>query len=150
MSLGIKSKVRGVADDLRDVGGAVAWVDAEIAAACLPEETRNRIGVCLEEALVNLITHGRAAENQKDIELALTADSDGATILISDRCIPFDVTREAPPTAPTKEDMHEGGMGIRLLRAFATEIAYASSGGRNTLAMIIRPKGPDIRASASR
>ena len=142
--------MRGVSNDLRDVSGAVAWVDAEVAGAGLPEEARNRIGVCLEEALVNLITHGQAAEDQKDIELTVTADSHGATILISDCCVPFDVTREAPPAAPTKEDMHEGGMGIRLLRAFATEIAYASSGGRNTLAMIIRPNGQDIKASASR
>ena len=143
-------RVRGVANELRDVGGAVAWVDAEVAGAGLPEEARNRIGVCLEEALVNLITHGKAVGNQKDIELVLTADSDGATILISDRCAPFDVTREVPPAAPTKDDMREGGMGLRLLRAFATEMTYASSEGRNTLAIIIRPKDPDIKASASR
>ena len=47
--------MRGVSNDLRDVSGAVAWVDAEVAGAGLPEEARNRIGVCLEEALVNTI-----------------------------------------------------------------------------------------------
>lgn len=133
-------KRRAVRDDLSEVSPAVAWVEAEAAAAGLSADVRNALQVCVEEALVNLILHGRA-QGEKDIAVGVMAGAAGATVAISDRCAPFDVSREAAPAGPTAADMREGGMGLRLIRSFASELSYASAGGRNTLTMSVRPAG---------
>ncbi len=124
-----------VVGDLAAVGPAVAWADELAAQGGLSEVGRNGLQVCVEEALVNLILHGRPSDGGKDIVLSLTVEAAGATVEIADSCVPFDVTAETPPAAPTRDDLREGGMGLRLIRAFAGHIAYASEGGRNRLTM---------------
>jgi anti-sigma regulatory factor (Ser/Thr protein kinase) len=126
---------RAVADDLADVGRAIRWVGDRLSDASFNGDLRYGIEVCLEEALVNLILHGRGDDAGKDIALAVRADEGAATIVISDRCVPFDVAHEASPQPSKAGKLREGGQGLRLLRAFATELAYASENGRNVLTL---------------
>jgi serine/threonine-protein kinase RsbW len=126
---------RPVADDLGDVRGATAWVGQQVAGAEIAEEIRFNIEVCVEEALANLIEHGRPAQDAKDIAIAVAADPEGATILVTDRCVPFDTAEAPSPEPPTLADMHPGGQGLRLIRAFASELTYRTAEGRNELTM---------------
>jgi serine/threonine-protein kinase RsbW len=133
---------RAVENDLSDVGYAVEWAGWLASNAGLPEDVRFNIEVCLEEALANLILHGQADDDGKEIAVAFSADATGASILITDRCAPFDVEHEAPPPRGGLEDPQEGGRGLRLLRAFASELAYASKDGENALTLMFRAPPP--------
>jgi anti-sigma regulatory factor (Ser/Thr protein kinase) len=126
---------RAVRDDLADVGPAIEW--AGRLAAALDPDVRFAVEVCLEEGLANLILHGRAPKGEKDIVLAFTGDALGARIEISDRCAPFDVA-QAAPVADADDPLREGGRGLMLLRAFASELSYETQGGRNRLTLTFR------------
>jgi anti-sigma regulatory factor (Ser/Thr protein kinase) len=125
---------RSVRDHLTDVGAAIAWADAIAERACLTERLRHDLQVCLEEALANLIMHG-VCDGEKDITLDIAINEGAAELRVSDRCTPFDVT-EAPLGALDID--RPGGAGLRLLRAFASELRYESRDGRNVLTIILR------------
>ncbi len=131
---------RPVADDLSDVRGATAWVSREVAQAGLAEDVLFNIEVCVEEALANLIEHGRTIHGDKDIAICFDSDPQGATILVTDRCIPFDAAEAPSPRPPSAQDMHAGGQGLRLMRAFASELTYRTTEGRNELTMRFRSR----------
>jgi anti-sigma regulatory factor (Ser/Thr protein kinase) len=125
-----------VRDDLGDVGPAIEWAGQWI--SVVPEDLRFGIEVCLEEALANLILHGQPTDGDKDIAVEVAADSMGATVAVTDRCAPYDVVHAASPPREKADAMIEGGRGLRLMHAFATELAYATHDGRNHLTMIFR------------
>lgn len=129
---------RPVADDLSDVRDATAWVGQLAAEAQIAEDVRFNIEVCVEEALANLIEHGRLVEGAKDIAIAIDANRDGAIIRVTDRCVPFDAAAAPSPERPLPGDMRAGGQGLRLMRAFASEITYRTTAGRNELSMRFR------------
>jgi anti-sigma regulatory factor (Ser/Thr protein kinase) len=129
---------RPVADDLGDVPSATAWVGQQVAEAEIAEDVRFNIEVCVEEALANLIEHGRPARDAKDIAIAVATDAQGATILVTDRCVPFDAAEAPSPERPRPDDMRAGGQGLRLMRAFASELTYRATGGHNELTMRFR------------
>ena len=130
---------RPVAEALADIGPAVEWADGWAAAAGLDETVRFAIQICLEEALANLILHARPVGDSKEIEVGFAADAAGATVIVSDRCQPFDMTVTAIPDLPSPADMQEGGQGLRLVHHFSTELSYRSLDGRNELRMGFRP-----------
>lgn len=124
---------RAVEDDLRDVGAAIAWTGEWTAA--LAEDDRFALEVCVEEALANLITHGRAAGGEKAIALTVVADDARAVIEITDGCAPFDLTAAVPPPREGADALLEGGRGLKLIRSFAGDLAYESEPGGNRLTM---------------
>ena len=123
---------RPVKDDLGDVGPAIEWAGEFVDQAGLSPKVRFAVDLSLEEALANLIMHGKSGEGDKAIVVSVVADDAGATVTISDRCAPFDVT-EHQAAAPDPMDI--GGRGLKLLRSFAGELSYATRGDRNTLTM---------------
>lgn len=133
---------RAVNDDLGDVTRAVRWVDSLASEAALSDDVRYGLALCAEEALVNLILHGRPVDGGKDIAVAFHAAGRSARLVISDRCAPFDVTGAVVPPRPTRETGQAGGQGIRLLRAFSASVAYESAGGRNALTLEFKPGEP--------
>jgi anti-sigma regulatory factor (Ser/Thr protein kinase) len=124
---------RAVRDDLADVGPAIEWAGAFVDRAGLSPEVRFAIDLSLEEALGNLIMHGQRQGPEKDIVVSVVADTEGATITITDRCAPFDVTQRRPVGDETR--LSVGGRGLRLLQAFAGELSYAAGADRNILTM---------------
>jgi anti-sigma regulatory factor (Ser/Thr protein kinase) len=127
---------RPVRDELGDVGPAIAWAGEQIPTS--PARTRYAVEVCLEEALANLILHGATAAGAKEITLALGEDEFGVTIEITDRCAPFDVAHAAVPAGG---GLHEGGQGLGLMHAFASELAYESGEAGNRLTLRFRQPG---------
>jgi anti-sigma regulatory factor (Ser/Thr protein kinase) len=125
--------IRAVRDDLKDIGPAIAWAGAFIDQAGLSPKVRFAVDLSLEEALVNLIMHGRAGDGEKEIVVNVAADSAGATIIIQDRCEPFDLTLADAGANP--DVLSVGGQGIRLLRAFTADMSYATAGRRNALTL---------------
>ena len=130
---------RAVADDLADLRGAIAWAEDLAVGAGISEDIRYNMQICLEEALANLVLHGRKTADAKDIVLELTFAPPRATVTISDRCEAYDILKAATPPPPSLDDMHEGGQGLRLIRAFTVLLAYDSDDSHNTLTMGFGP-----------
>ena len=124
---------RAVRDDLADVGPAIEWAGAFVDQAGLSPDVRFAVDLSLEEALANLIMHGQCPGPEKDIVLTIATDTHGATITVTDRCAPFDVTQQRP--VEDESGLSVGGRGLRLLRAFTGELDYAAGGDRNVLTM---------------
>ena len=129
---------RRVGEDLADVDPVVAWADALAESGGLDDQVRYAIQVCLEEALANLIVHGVCAPGAKAISVTFEAAAPTATVTISDACAPFDVTTQSGPESDMA-DMPLGGLGLRLLRSFATTMTYAALGERNVLTLTFAP-----------
>jgi anti-sigma regulatory factor (Ser/Thr protein kinase) len=124
---------RVVRDDLGDIGPAIAWAGEFADRAGLSADVRFAIDLSLEEALANLILHGRARGADKGIEVSVAGDANGITIIIADRCAPFDVTTHQ--IVENEDAFSAGGRGLRLLRSFAPNLEYAAGGDRNLLTM---------------
>lgn len=129
---------REVEENLAAVDPVVGWADALAEAEGLDDQVRYAIQACLEEALANLIVHGKATPGAKAIAVTFDAASPSATVTISDACAPFDVTKAAEPDADMA-DMPLGGLGLRLLRSFAATMAYGQEDGRNVLTLTFVP-----------
>jgi anti-sigma regulatory factor (Ser/Thr protein kinase) len=124
---------RAVRNDLADVGPAIEWVGTFVDQAGLSADVRFAIELSLEEALANLIIHGKCADSDKAIVVSVVADDEGATIAIADRCAPFDATTHRALEDET--GLKPGGRGLHLLQSFAGDLRYAASSAGNILTM---------------
>ncbi len=134
---------RAVRDDLGDIAAATLWADALLEGHGVEAARRNAAGVCIEEVLTNLVRHARAEQGDKAIDIAV--DFNGATVdvVISDACIPYDLTTVALPDRIGEKHIRDGGFGLRLIHGLATTLSYVRSGGRNALTLTFAP--PDDR-----
>lgn len=131
-------KRRSVEETLSDVDPAVAWVDELAGLAGLDDGVRFAMQVCIEEALSNLVTHGRPLAGAKHIDIGFEAVGAEGRVVVTDACVPYDVTH-AEEAEQDMTDMPLGGLGLRLLRSFAQDLSYDHSDGRNVLSMVFRP-----------
>src|SRR6478672_2340904 len=101
---------QAVEDDLRAVKAASEWVEGRLVSAGAGEDLRHDVQVCLEEALANLILHAQSRDGDKHIRVGLTASSDGATLIVSDHCVPYDMTDDIlRPAPPAPGEIRVGG-----------------------------------------
>ena len=117
------------------------WLDEQERALSMPSRVAHAVRMCLEEAVVNLIAHTPAPGEGPDIAVDLDWRDNVMVAVIEDRGPPFD-PREAPlPAKPkTLDEAIPGGLGILLIRSFASEIDYESAAGRNRLTLrFLRP-----------
>ena len=93
-----------------------------------------KVNLILEEAVTNIIQHGCADEDAHEIVVKLTHNGPSITVRVEDDGIPFDPTgHPTPEMADSLGEATEGGMGIHLMRTYATDLSYQHSGGRNIL-----------------
>lgn len=79
----------------------------------------------MEEALVNVITHGRPDEG---IEIVATPLPHGVEYLIHERGIPFDTEALEHMLAQRSEEVPEQGLGLLLMKSFMDEVSFQSLG----------------------
>jgi anti-sigma regulatory factor (Ser/Thr protein kinase) len=127
---------RAVAEDLSDVGVAIAWADGLAAEHGMSDDVRYAIQLCLEEALSNLILHAKTSGGPKDIEIAFAPDAPYATVTVTDACMAFDPTGPLPKGDPAAI----GGQGLRLMQTFAATLSYRRVDARNELVLRLGPQ----------
>jgi phosphoserine phosphatase RsbU/P len=139
---------RPIEDDLKAVRPAAEWAEALLVAAGADDALRNDVQVCLEEVLANLILHARPRGASKDIAISLSAAPGSATLIVTDRCAPFDITDDALNAAPTAVgEIRIGGNGVKLIRALAGRVQYTAQGEQNELRLEF---GADAKRSVLR
>lgn len=106
----------------------------------MPHRVAHAVRMCLEEAVVNIIDHTPATTDGPDISVELSWQGDRMVAVIEDSGPPFDLRQAKLPERPkTLEDAIPGGLGILLIRSFASEIDYTSRPGRNQLTLRFIP-----------
>lgn len=131
--------------------------DAAVEVGLCDRPTARRVGVAVEEALLNAIVHGnlevssdlrqaderaydrRIAERQgqapfaeRRVTLTARLSRDEAAFEVQDQGPGFDVTQVPDPTDPANL-CRSGGRGILLMRSFMTAVQFAAGGTRVTL-----------------
>lgn len=137
---------REFAGAIREVGRALAWVESVTALLGLPEQQTYAILLCVEELATNIVRHGDKASRRDDAPLkfvvSLRAADDRVILTLEDNGDRFDIMK-----APTKEMNQQpiecvepGGLGVLLVRRFASRLAYQETeNGNKTIAEFANP-----------
>jgi anti-sigma regulatory factor (Ser/Thr protein kinase) len=127
----------------RDVSGLARlgdWVDKVVAALALDTKAEYALRLCVEEAVANVVMHGVPASGTDagTVTLRLHAHAEALRIAIEDHCAAFDPLQVTPPEKPSNlVEAREGGLGIHLMRQFASSIDYARLQSTNRLTVTI-------------
>lgn len=108
----------------------------------LGTDQRFALELCLEEAVVNIITHGGLTDRQEPhICVTLLSGAPDLTISLEDDGHAFDPTQAPEPRKATSlEDVQIGGAGIPLMRKLSTSMRYERRHGRNRLILGFGPR----------
>lgn len=116
----------------------MTWIDDIVAALELSANTTYALQLCLEEAVVNVISYGFKPDSEHDVRIAVWRDGELVRAEITDDGMPFDPLAQTLPETPSDlQSAQIGGLGIKLMRSFASNIAYQRVGSSNRLTLTI-------------
>ncbi len=138
--LGSHLSIRASAAEVRQ---ASAWMHQWCEEAGLPVAAVERLDVCLNEALANVIAHGGSGAAEAPIRLTLethrgTAQSE-VNLIVEDAGIAFDPRKAATlPRPPSLQFAEPGGLGIAMMTKAASRLDYRRDDGRNALTITVQ------------
>lgn len=127
---------------IRPEGGELRRASDWLHAACrrhqVPDEHADRLELCLNEVLANVIVHGGAAALSEPVRLRLEIDVDDgrgqAGVTVSDAGAAFDPLSSPAGILPkTLEEASLGGLGLVMIRRCSDWLDYRNEEGRNHL-----------------
>ena len=135
-----------------EVRRASEWIASALRGHGVPEEVSDKLVLCLNEVLANVINHGGpsalAAPIQLTVEAGAGEEGPRAIVTVADAGRPFDPTTVADKPAPRSlDDAVAGGRGLRIIRRCSDWIGYRYGEGQNHLTFGARWSGPP-RAAA--
>jgi serine/threonine-protein kinase RsbW len=117
--------------ELAELDRLTSWIE-RWAEQSVPPDTMFALQLCLEEAVANIIMHGRANEDRAEIAIELEHDGETLRARVEDAGERFDPTEFQPPSrAASLEQAKVGDLGIHLMRSFASGIHYERRDHRN-------------------
>ena len=136
-----------IAAEAAQIREASLWLARAAEQFGIPDESLNRLDLCLNEVLANTITHGRPEAATAPIHLHLHIqqldDAREATVTTSDAGPAFDMTAAAASPRPrTLAEAQPGGLGLVMIRSFADQLAYTYADGHNHLRFSVRWPAP--------
>ena len=102
-----------------------------------------RLTLLVEELFVNTVVHGHGGDTDAPIRLALTVTPAAIAVRYEDTARAFDPF-EAPEPPDEVDDLDQrpiGGLGVRLIRAIAEDLHYASRDGWNRVTFRLARSG---------
>jgi sigma-B regulation protein RsbU (phosphoserine phosphatase) len=109
----------------------------------VPEETRFRVRLALDEALVNVVRYAYDDEEDHDIRVVATWDGEWLVIEVQDDGKPFNpLETSQPDIGESLEERKVGGLGIHLVRNMMDELSYRRELDSNILTLKTTPR-PD-------
>jgi len=117
---------------------APEWLEALCSERGVPRDHVDRLLLCLDDALSNVLAHGGPGALSHPIrllfEMRADAESRTATVTLSDAGIAFDpVTAPGNALPKTLEDAVPHGRGLQMIRAASSVLRYRREDGRNHL-----------------
>lgn len=124
--------LRSQIDDLALVPNWVEYLAAEYA---IPPSTQYAMNLCLEEVLSNIIRHGYANNPDHSIVVRYTMPpGQPASLIVDDEAPPFNpLEEEELSVEPSLDGTRIGGLGLRLVRNFASSLDYERTQTGNRL-----------------
>jgi serine/threonine-protein kinase RsbW len=124
--------------DPQEFRRASSWLRAGGASLGVPDEQIDRLELCLNELLANLVEHGGDAVASNPIQLELgtspVLSGFGVQLVVCDRGEPFDSGQaDLRPLPGSLEQASPGGLGLLLVKTFCDELHYRVLEGRNEL-----------------
>ncbi len=125
------------------VAVASQWLQDVCRENGVPQEALERLDICLNEVLANIVSHGGPNTRSHPLELELVfrelTSASAADLTISDMGFAFDPTLALPrPLTVSLADAQPGGLGIIMLRNNADALSYQHANGLNRLTIFIR------------
>jgi anti-sigma regulatory factor (Ser/Thr protein kinase) len=115
-----------------------AWVETLERESGLSPDATFALGLCLEEAVANIVMYGGAASG--DIHVTVERTARGLVVRIEDDGRQFDPTAVPVPAHPRSlDEASAGNLGIHLIRSFSSEMRYQRERGLNTLTLTFAP-----------
>ena len=126
---------RAFVGTVADVTASAQWLDTITADQKLPEQLVFSLQLCLEELMSNIVRHGGVlspgpeVKGPLDVEITVTIESQSVSLTIEDNGTPFDVVNApAHPINKPLDEIEPGGLGIQLIKNFASSLAYEQAG----------------------
>ena len=119
-----------------EVRRASDWLDATCREQEVPQPLADRLVLCLNEVLANVIDHGGAGVSPIGVSLEVTRAPGGgkAGVTVSDAGAAFDPRTVPAGAAPkTLDEAAVGGLGLVMVRYCADWLDYRREGNRNHL-----------------
>jgi serine/threonine-protein kinase RsbW len=115
---------------------ASEWLEALSQQHGVPQEHVERLLLCLDEAIANVLDHGGPAALSSPIrlrfEMRADPESRTASVTLSDAGPAFDPVSAPDKALPeTLEEASPRGRGLQMIRACAPVLRYRREGGRN-------------------
>jgi anti-sigma regulatory factor (Ser/Thr protein kinase) len=153
MSLSPQKRVEGrwhrvFKGTMLEIPCAAVWIESIAADLELTDSRAFAMQVCLEELMSNIVRHGRVPSPLKpqidpakplSISITVDASADRITITVEDNGQPFNVA-EAPAKWIDRplEQLQPGGLGIRLIKNFASNLEYRRTAKGNRVIVEFR------------
>jgi anti-sigma regulatory factor (Ser/Thr protein kinase) len=119
-----------------EVRRASEWLDTTCRGHEVPQAVVDRLALCLNEVLANVIIHGGESARSAPVKLVLEValDQGKAGVEVSDAGRAFDPRSVPARSLPrTLEEASVGGRGLVLIRRCSDWLDYRHEGGRNHL-----------------
>lgn len=112
---------------LEAVFDALERCEARLLEAAVDAGVRADVRLVLEELMVNMVEHGRPAAGEARIELRMSLASDAVLVELHHDGQPFNPLLSPSPelTGDIADREIDGGLGIHLVRAMASDFSYA-------------------------
>jgi len=119
------------------------WFRDVAAHAGLDPDVTWKAEVCLNEAATNIIMYAYDDGARHPITIEIQPGAHTVRMTIVDDGRPFNPLDAAPPLPPRSlEDAPVGGLGIRLVRAYADDIYYERADDLNVLVLTFTAVSP--------
>jgi anti-sigma regulatory factor (Ser/Thr protein kinase) len=133
-------QVRAAATDVRV---ASEWMARFGVQQQVPQDQIDRLDLCLNEALANVISYGNQAALTEPLYLTMRVQTQGnsgeASVTVSDAGAEFDVAHAPISERPRSlAEAEPGGLGLLMLRSFSDALDYRRIANRNALTFTVR------------
>jgi len=120
-----------------EIAAAASWIESIAADLNLSGRLVFDMQICLEELMSNIVRHGGVRssstaylpltdpENPLLISITVDALADRLIVTVEDNGRPFDVAKAAAKRVDQPlEQLQPGGLGVQLIRSFASNLEY--------------------------
>lgn len=110
----------------------------------LTQKLRYRLGVIIDELVMNAIMHGRCTGEHQTLSVSICDQPDMLLIEIIDSGLPFDPTAHVLSGCPAEgKELAIGGVGLCLVRHLTDRMEYSRHGDRNMLLISLYKTNPE-------
>jgi anti-sigma regulatory factor (Ser/Thr protein kinase) len=125
-------------NDHAELDRMMTWIDDIVVRLDLSPRASYALQLCLEEAVVNIVSYAFEPGTQHAVHIALWRDGPTVQAEITDDGRPFDPLAQPPPEqAADLRSAEIGGLGIKLLRSYADHVDYQRANDINRLRLSI-------------